>query len=314
MRNDYQWVDKYRPHTVADCVLPERLKKPFQTFVDNKDIPHMILSGTPGVGKTTIAMAMCDEIDCDWLYINGSKENGIDTVRTTIQSYASTVSLSGGRKVIIIDEADFMNPNSMQPALRGQIEEFSKNCSFIFTCNQKNKIIDAIHSRCPPIDFTLRKSEKPQMASLFFTKVTEILDNEKVPWVKEAVVALVMRYFPDFRKTINVIQQYAAFGSIDEKVLASVTDVSLKDLLVALKEKDFKNTRKWVSENTDNDPTRIFRKIYDGLSTLVKPQSVPQAVLITSKYQYQAAFVADQEINLLAFLTELMMEMEMLDG
>jgi DNA polymerase III delta prime subunit len=312
MREDFQWADKYRPHKVVDCVLPDRLKKPFQTFVDNKDIPHMILHGTSGVGKTTIALAMCDEIDCDHMLINGSKETGIDVLRTTIQSYASTVSLHDGRKVIIIDEADYMNPNSLQPALRGAIEEFSRNCSFIMTCNHKNRIIEALHSRCPPIDFTLMKSEKPQMASLFFNRITEILDKENVVWSKEAIVAIIMKYFPDFRRTINELQRYSAFGPLDQRILDQVSDVSLKELMEFLKDKDFTKVRKWVSSNSDNDPTRVFRRIYDGIATILKPQSIPQAILIIAKYQYQAAFAADQEINLLACLVELMVESEFL--
>ena len=303
------WVEKYRPKTIEDCILPDALKETFQEFVKRKEIPNLLLSGTAGVGKTTVAKALCNEVGCDYIIINGSDESGIDVLRNKIKNYASSVSLMGGRKVIIIDEADYLNPNSTQPALRGAIEEFASNCSFIFTCNFKNRIIDPIHSRCSVIDFKINGS-KPKLAAQFFKRVENILSQEGVTYDKEVVAAVITKHFPDNRRILNELQRYSVAGTIDKGILASVSDIQLADLLRALKEKDFASARKWVTNNLDNDPARIFRKLYDSLYESLKPQSVPQLVLILAKYQYQAAFVADSEINLIACLTEIMVDCE----
>ena len=303
------WVEKYRPARIEDCILPDGIKETFQEFVKRKEIPNLLLSGTAGVGKTTVAKALCNEIGCDYIIINGSDESGIDVLRNKIKNYASSVSLMGGRKVIIIDEADYLNPNSTQPALRGAIEEFASNCSFIFTCNYKNRIIDPIHSRCSVIDFKINGS-KPKLAAQFFKRVENILSQEGVTYDKEVVAAVITKHFPDNRRILNELQRYSVAGTIDKGILASVSDIQLADLLRALKEKDFASARKWVTNNLDNDPARIFRKLYDSLYESLKPQSVPQLVLILAKYQYQAAFVADSEINLIACLTEIMVDCE----
>ena len=303
------WVERYRPQTVEDCILPDGIKKTFQEFVNRKEIPNLLLSGTAGVGKTTIAKALCNEVGCDFIVINGSDESGIDVLRNKIKNYASSVSLAGGRKVIIIDEADYLNPNSTQPALRGAIEEFASNCSFIFTCNFKNRIIDPIHSRCTCIDFKLNGS-KQKMAAQFFKRMEWMLEQEGVQYEKEVVAAVVTKHFPDNRRIINELQRYGVGGTIDKGILASVSDIQTAELIKALKDKDFSSARKWVTNNLDNDASRIFRNLYDSLYEVLKPQSVPQLVLILAKYQYQAAFVADHEINMIACLTEIMVDCE----
>jgi DNA polymerase III delta prime subunit len=303
------WTEAYRPKTIADCILPERLKKPFQEYVNQKNIPNLLLAGGAGVGKTTVAKAMCEEIGCDYMVINGSDESGIDTFRNKIKTYASSMSLSGGRKVIIIDEADYLNPNSTQPALRNAIEEFASNCSFIFTCNFKNRIIDPLHSRCAVIDFGLKSDEKSEMAGQFFKRVSGILQSEKVEFEPKVIAELVKKHFPDFRRVINELQRFSKFGKIDMNVLSQIGDVSISEIVKHLKEKDFGSIRKWVA-TTDVDATALYRKIYDNLYDVLKPQSIPQAVVILADYQYKQAFVADQEINTVACLTELMVSVE----
>jgi DNA polymerase III delta prime subunit len=306
MTHHVLWVEKYRPSKVQDCILPELVKNTFQEYVNKKEIPNLLLSGGAGVGKTTIAKALCEEVGCDYIVINGSDENGVDTIRIKIKNYASSVSLMGGRKVIILDEADYLTPNA-QAILRASIEEFASNCSFIFTCNFKNRIIDPIHSRCTVIDFRVN-GQKAKLAAQFFKRVEWILGEENITYDKEVVAAVITKHFPDNRRILNELQRYAVSGTIDKGILAAVSDIQLNELTKALKEKDFASCRKWVTNNLDNDPARIFRKLYDGLYELLKPDTVPALVLILAKYQYQVAFVADSEINLIACLTEIMVD------
>jgi len=303
------WTEKYRPQTVDDCILPDRLKQPFQEYVNQKQIPNLLLAGGAGVGKTTIAKAMCNEIGCDFMVINGSDESGIDTFRTKIKNYASSMSLSGGRKVIIIDEADYLNPNSTQPALRNAIEEFASNCSFIFTCNYKNRIIEPLHSRCAVIDFGLKNGEKAKMASAFFKRTQSILQSEKIDADEKVLAELVKKHFPDFRRVLNELQRYSQFGKIDTGILVQIADISIDELSKHIVAKDFGAIRKWVASH-EIDNTTLFRKLYDTLSDTLKPSSIPQAVVILADYQYKAAFVADQEINTVACLTEIMVNCE----
>lgn len=303
------WALKYRPTKVVDCVLPDRIKKIFQNYVNDGQIPDLLLYGTSGVGKTTIAKAMCNEIGCDFLFIAASNETGIDTLRTKIQNYGSTISLSGGRKVIIMDEADYMNANSLQPALRTAMEELGKNCSFIFTCNHKNRIIKELHSRCASIEFKLQNGEKTQMASQFMDRIKYILVQENIPFDNQTIAALILKHFPDFRKTLNELQKYASQnGAVNEGVLKQLNNVELKELMAFLKDKEFNKVHKWVKTNSDNDPYTIYRQIYDGAANYLTPISVPQIILILAKYQYQAAFAADGEIQLIACLVEIMLE------
>jgi len=302
-------VESYRPKTIDDCILPERLKIPFKEYVKQKEIPNLLLHGGAGVGKTTVAKAMCLEIGCDYMVINGSDESGIDTFRTKIKNYASSMSLTGGRKVIIIDEADYLNINSTQPALRNAIEEFASNCTFIFTCNYKSRIMKELHSRCAVIDFTLKKDEKTKIAGQFFKRVQGILASEKVEYDDKVVAELVKKYFPDFRRVINELQRYSKFGKIDTGILAQIESVQIGEVIKHIREKDFTAIRKWVAAG-DIDPATLFRQIYDNLYDVLKPQSIPQAVVILADYQYKQAFVADAEINLVACLTELMVSCE----
>ena len=302
------WTEKYRPQTINDCILPERLKKSFQEYVNQKEIPNLLLTGGAGVGKTTVAKAMCNEVGCDYMVINGSDENGVDTIRVKIKNYASSMSFAGGRKVIILDEADYLTPNA-QAILRNAIEEFASNCSFIFTCNYKTKIIEPLHSRCAVIDFTLRTNEKAQMASAFFKRIENILDTEKVEYESKVLAEVVKKHFPDFRRVINELQRYSKLGKIDVGILSQIGDISLSQIVKHLKEKDFTAVRKW-SATAEVDNTTFFRKLYDALYDIAKPQSIPQAVIILADYQYKQAFVADHEINLVACLTELMANVE----
>jgi DNA polymerase III delta prime subunit len=306
--NEALWVEKYRPHKIADCILPDEYKSTFQSYVDRKEIPHLLLCGGPGTGKTTVARALCDEIGCDYLMINGSDESGIDTFRIKIKNYASAVSMTGGKKVIIIDEADYLNPNSTQPAMRAAMEEFAHNCTFIMTCNYKNRIIEPLHSRCAVIEFKLRKDDKPKMAVSFMKRAAEILATEKIPYDKAVLVEVVKKHFPDYRRVLNELQRYSVSGKIDSGILSTIADVSLNDLVSALKEQNFSSMRKWVADFGGDDPVRIYRKIYDNLYDILDKSTIPNAVLILAKYQYQAAFVADQELNLTACLTEMMVE------
>ena len=303
------WTEKYRPKKIEDCILPERLKKPFQEYVNQGNIPNLLLAGGAGVGKTTVAKAMCEEIGCDYMVINGSDESGIDTFRTKIKNYASSMSLSGGRKVIIIDEADYLNPNSTQPALRNAIEEFAVNCSFIFTCNYKTRIIEPLHSRCAVVDFGLKNDEKASMASQFFKRLQSVLQSEKVEYDDKVIAELVKKHFPDFRRVLNELQRYSQFGKIDTGILAQIGNIQLQEIVKHIKAKDFGAIRKWVA-TSDLDSNSVFRQIYDSLYDFMKPHSIPQAVLIIADYQYKNAFVADTEINLVACLTELMANCE----
>jgi DNA polymerase III delta prime subunit len=298
------WTEKYRPKTVEDCILPERLKVPFQEYVNQKQIPNLLLTGGAGVGKTSVAKAMCNEIGCDYLVINGSDENGVATIRVKIANYASSMSFSGGRKVVIIDEADYLTPNA-QAILRNAIEEFAVNCSFIFTCNYKAKIIDPLHSRCAVIDFGMKNGEKQKMASAFFKRIQSVLESEKVEYDDKVIAELVKKHFPDFRRVINELQRYAQLGKIDVGILSQIGDVSLTQIVKHMKEKDFTSVRKWAA-TAEIDPTMFFRKLYDNLYEILKPSSIPGVVIVLADYQYKQAFVADQEINLVACLTEIM--------
>ena len=302
------WTEKYRPKKIENCILPDRLKKPFQEYVNQKSIPNLLLTGGAGVGKTTVAKAMCEEVGCDYLVVNGSDENGVDVIRFKIKNYASSMSLSGGRKVVIIDEADYLTANA-QAILRNAIEEFAINCSFIFTCNYKAKIIEPLHSRCAVIDFGLKNPEKSSMASQFFKRLQNVLESEKIEYDDKVVVELVKKHFPDFRRVLNELQRYSQFGKIDTGILAQIGNVQLNEIITHIKAKDFGAIRKWVALN-DLDSNTVFRQIYDTLYDIMKPQSIPRAVVILADYQYKAAFVADYEINLSACLIELMANCE----
>ena len=310
--NEFLWVEKYRPKNIEHCILPDDLKKTFKSFVDAGEVPNLLLCGTAGIGKTTVAKALCHELGVDYLVINGSDEGRfLDTVRNTAKQFASTVSLtsSAKHKVIIIDEAD-NTTHDVQLLLRASIEEFQSNCRFVFTCNFKNKIIQPLHSRTTVIDCNTRGKQKQQIATQFFERCRGILTAENIEFTDAVVAEVVQKFFPDFRRTLNELQRYAASGVIDTGILAQISQVRLEKLVGALKTKDFGATRKWIVANLDNDPNTILRTVYDSLYDSLVPTSIPQAVLIIAKYQYQSAFVADQEINLLAALTEIMVECE----
>ena len=303
-------VEKYRPATIDDCILPVSLKETFKDIVGSGECQNLLLTGGAGCGKTSVARALCNELDADSILINCSEDGNIDTLRTKIRTFASTVSISGNKKVVILDEFDYSNANSIQPALRGAIEEFADNCRFIITCNYKNRIISPIHSRCTNIEFTIPSEEKPALAGQFMQRVKTILDNEGIPYEDKILAQLITKYFPDFRRVLNELQRYSVAGIIDIGILSQIGEVQVKELAVAMKGKNFTEARKWVVSNLDNSQTELFRKIYDGLHDYVTPSSIPQAILILADYQHKAAFVADQEINLTACIVELMMECE----
>ena len=303
---EFLWVEKYRPTKVESCVLPKQLKETLFEFVKAGELPNITFSGGPGVGKTTAAKAILDEIGSSYMMINGSEESGIDVLRTKIKNFASTVSLYGGRKYLILDEADYLNPQSTQPALRGFIEEFSSNCGFILTCNYQNRIIPALISRCPTYDFSIPKEEKQELAGEFFKRALKILTDENIDFEPKAVAALVQKYFPDWRRALNELQRYSVSGNIDAGILVNIKSDNIKELMGHMKRKEFTDVRKWVVNNLDNDSVRLFRSIYDNLYDAVDGSTIPHIVVILGEYQYKSAFVADQEINTLACLTEIM--------
>ena len=309
MIEHFIWVEKYRPRKIDDCILPESQKEYFKQMVAKGEIQNMLLCGTAGTGKTTVARALCEELQTDYMIINGSEESGIDVLRTKIKQFASTVSFTGNTKVVILDEADYLNPNSTQPALRGFIEEFASNCRFILTCNFKNRIIPPLHSRCAVIEFKIPNADKPAIAANFYKRVCSILEQESIPFDQKVIVKIVQKHFPDFRRTLNELQRYSQSGSIDEGILVSVSEANMKELVDSIKDKDWKKMRGWVVNNLDNDPVSLFRKIYDTFVPLTN--QVPQLVLTIADYQYKSAFVADQEINLVACLTEIMASVEL---
>jgi len=309
--SDFLWVEKYRPKKIADCILIDDLKNTFTKFLKGNELPNLLLSGTAGTGKTTVARALCEELGADYIIINGSDEGRhIDTLRTTIKNFASSVSLveSSKHKVVIIDEADYMNADSVQPALRNFIETFYKNCRFIFTCNFKNKIIPALHSRCTVIDFRITNGQKVKTATAFLGRLGEILKSENIEYDKRVLAELIQRHYPDFRRTINELQRYSVRGKIDSGILISLSDINNKELIKLLKEKRFSDMRKWVIQNLDQDPSSLFSNVYDILYKHLQPQSIPAAVLTIADYQYKSAFVADHEINMVACLTQIMAE------
>jgi DNA polymerase III delta prime subunit len=302
----FLWVEKYRPQKIDDCVLPQALKDTFRQYVEQGELPNFLFTGTAGVGKTTIAKALCNEIGAEFMMINGSEESGIDTLRTKIKGFASTISLTDAKKVVILDEADYLNANSTQPALRGFIEEFANNCRFILTCNFKNRIIEPIHSRCSVVEFKIDSKDKQEIAATFFKRAVSILKQEQIEFDPKVVAELITKHFPDYRRILNELQRYSVSGKIDSGILVNMSEESFKGLIKLLKEKDFTEVRKWVSKNSDSDTTSLFRELYDSATTTIEPNSIPQLVLILADYQYKAAFVADHELNIMAALTEIM--------
>ena len=308
--NEVLWVEKYRPQKIDDTILPEKTKAAFKKFVQDESIPNLLLTGGPGVGKTTIAKAMLDELGCDYIVKNGSLNVNIDTLRYDISTYASAVSLSGGRKYVIFDEADYLNAASVQPALRNFIEEYSSNCGFIFTCNFKNRIIEPLRSRLSEVDFTIEQSQRPQLAMQFMKRVNAILDNENIEYDQKVVAQVIQKHFPDFRRVLTELQSYAATGKIDEGIFVNLKQESMDELFKLLKSKDFTNMRKWVALNSDQDMNEMFRRIYDMANDKVQLKSMPGFVVTLADYMYKSNFVADQEVNMVAFLTEIMLESE----
>ena len=307
--SEFLWVEKYRPKKISECILTEELKDTFTQFLKQKEIPNLLLSGSAGTGKTTVAKALCEELGCDYIVINGSDEGRqIDTVRSKINNFASTVSLTedANHKVIIIDEADYMNAESVQPALRNFIETFYKNCRFIFTCNYKNKIIPALHSRCTVIDFKITNGQVKKTAMAFMKRMEDVLKDENIEFDKNVLAELIQKYYPDFRRTINELQRYSVRGKIDSGILFNLSEANTKELIKTLKEKRFNDMRKWVVQNLDKEPSSLFKTLYETLYTSLDSKSVPQSILILAGYQYKSAFVADQEINMVACLTEIM--------
>ena len=307
---EYLWVEKYRPQKIDDCILPTTIKETFKQMVDSGESQNLLLCGGPGCGKTTVAKALCNELDTEYILINCSEDGNIDTLRTTIRNFASTVSISGSKKVVILDEFDYSNAQSTQPALRGFIEEFSKNCRFVLTCNYKNRIIEPIHSRCTVVEFKIPKSDKPKMAMGVLERIKNILDLESIQYDEKVLIQLVMKHFPDIRRILNELQRYSVSGIIDVGILSQLGEINLKELVSAMSTKEFTKVRSWVVDHMDNDPTHIFRTIYDGLYDSLKTHSVPEAILVLADYQYKSAFVADQEINMVSCLTEIMMRCE----
>ncbi len=308
--NSILWVEKYRPKTLSDCILPIDTKAMFNGMLKEGSIPNMMFYGKAGTGKTTVARALAHDLDSEYILINCSEENGIDTLRTKIRNYASTVSLNGGQKIVILDEFDYANAQSIQPALRGAIEEFHKNCRFIITCNYKNRVIEPLHSRCTGIDFTIPTAEKSQMAGAMLARIEQILTNESVAFDKAVVANLIKKHFPDLRRIINELQKYSSAGKIDVGILAQNSSESFKELLGFMKNKDFASCRKWVVQNLDLNTTEFFKRLYTELYTALKQSSIPQAILIIAEYQYKSAFAADQEINTMAMLVQIMMDCE----
>ena len=310
MSNEYLWVEKYRPQTIDDTILPKKLKQTFQKIVEGGELPNMLFTGTAGLGKTTVAKALCNLLNCDYILINGSEEGNIDTLRTKIKQFASSVSLSGDYKVVILDEADYLNPQSTQPALRGFIEEFSNNCRFILTCNFKNRIIEPLHSRCGVYEFNTSKKDMVELCQSFMVRCQTILIKEDIKYDDKVLAELIMKFAPDWRRVLNELQRYSVNGTIDSGVLNIVSDKNYDELFSYLKNKDFKKMRSWVVSNIDTDATAIFRSIYDRMSEKVAPQSIPQLVLILGDYQYKNAFVTDHELNVVACLTEVMSDVQ----
>ena len=305
--DQFLWVEKYRPQKIDDCVLPQSLKDTFKQYITQGELPSFLFSGTAGVGKTTVAKALCNEIGAEYILVNGSDEGrSIDVLRTTIKGFASTVSLTDAKKVVIVDEADYMNAQSVQPALRSFIEEFSGNCRFIFTCNFKNRIIEPLHSRCAVIEFKIDSKDKQEIAATFFKRAVSILKQEEIEFDPKVVAELITKHFPDYRRILNELQRYSVSGKIDSGILLNMSEESFKDLIKLLKDKNFTEVRKWVAKQTDADTTSLFRELYDTASVNMDPNSIPQLVLTLADYQYKAAFVADHELNIMAALTEIM--------
>lgn len=306
MSEQYLWCEKFRPKTIDECVLPQSLKDTFKQFVETGELPHFLFYGSAGVGKTTVARALCNEIGAEYMFINGSDESGIDVLRTKIKGFASSVSLTDAKKVVILDEADYLNPNSTQPALRGFMEEFANNCRFILTCNFKNRIIEPLHSRCTGIDFKIVGKEKVEIAGAFYKRVLMILRAEGIEFDQKVVAEVVQKHFPDFRRVLNELQRYSVSGKIDSGILVNLGQQSYKELYTNMKAKNFNEVRKWVGKHSDTDTSQVFREMYDQATNFLEPSSIPQLILVLADYQYKSAFVADQEINMMAALTEIM--------